>query len=223
MTTVALSARSRNEIGKGAARSLRRQALIPAVFYGPNLDPIPLSLNSTDLKNLTTMGGASESILIDLNIEQGEGTQSHRAMIKEIQTDPLKGTILHVDFYAISMDKKITLEVPITLTGVPAGATEGGILQQVLRTLEISCLPGQIPEALELDVTNLAIGDSLHVSDLEVPEGIEFLAEERLTIASVVPPTIVEEIEPEILVEEEEGEEVEEGEAAETKEEGDEK
>ena len=220
MATVALSARSRNEIGKGAARSLRRQALIPAVFYGPNLDPIPLSLNSRDLKDLTTRG-ASESLLIDLNIEQGGGTQSHRAMIKEIQTDPLKGTILHVDFYAISMDKKVTLEVSITLTGVPAGATEGGILQQVLRSLEISCLPGQIPEALELDVTNLAIGDSLHVSDLEVPEGIEFLAEERLTIASVVPPTIVEEIEPEILEEEEEGEEVEEGEAAETKEEGD--
>jgi large subunit ribosomal protein L25 len=221
MTTVALKAQSRKETGKGVARSLRRQALIPAVFYGPEVQPVPLAVQSRKLQTLISTG-AGENVLVDLDIENGEATQSHRALIKEIQTDPVKGTILHVDFYAISMDKKITLEVPITLTGVPAGATEGGILQQVQRTLEISCLPGQIPEALELDVTNLAIGDSLHVSDLEVPEGIEFLAEERLTIASVVPPTIVEEIEPEILEEEEEGEEVEEGEVAETKEERDE-
>ncbi len=142
-------------------------------------------------------------------------------MIKEIQVDPVKQTILHVDFYAISMDKKISLEVPITLTGTAVGVSEGGILQQVRRTLEISCLPDRIPEALEIDVSNLAIGDSLHVSDLEIPEGIEVLAEERLTVVTVVPPTKVEEIEPEIL-EEEEGEEVEEEEVTETKEEGDE-
>ncbi len=220
MTTVAFNARSRKETGKGVARSLRRQALIPAVFYGPELDPVPLALRSRELARLISTA-AGENILIDLNIEDGESTQSHRAMIKEIQVDPVKQTILHVDFYAISMDKKISLEVPITLTGTAVGVSEGGILQQVRRTLEISCLPDRIPEALEIDVSNLAIGDSLHVSDLEIPEGIEVLAEERLTVVTVVPPTKVEEIEPEIL-EEEEGEEVEEEEVTETKEEGDE-
>jgi len=222
MTTVALAAQSRTETGKGVARSLRRQALIPAVFYGPAVDPIPLILQSRELEKLITTG-AGENILIDLNIEDGKSTQSHRAMIKEIQVDPVKQNILHVDLYAISMDKKISVEVPITLTGTAVGVSdEGGILQQVSRTLEVSCLPDRIPEAFELEVTALAIGDSLHVSDLEIPEGVDILAEDELTVASVVPPTKVEEIEPEVLEEEEEGEEVEEEEeVAETKEEGD--
>ena len=221
MTTVALAAQSRTETGKGVARSLRRQALIPAVFYGPEVDPVPLILQSRDLEKLITTG-AGENILIDLNIEDGKSTQSHRAMIKEIQVDPVKQNILHVDLYAISMDKKISVEVPITLTGTALGVSEeGGILQQVSRTLEISCLPDRIPEAFELEVTALAIGDSLHVSDLEIPEGVDILAEDELTIASVVPPTKVEEIEPEVLEEEEEGEEVDEEAEAETKEEGD--
>jgi len=102
MTTVALAAQSRTETGKGVARSLRRQALIPAVFYGPEVDPIPLILQSKDLEKLITTG-AGENILIDLNIEDGKSTQSHRAMIKEIQVDPVKQNILHVDLYAISM------------------------------------------------------------------------------------------------------------------------
>ena len=221
MTTVALAAQSRTETGKGVARSLRRQALIPAVFYGPEVDPIPLILQSKDLEKLITTG-AGENILIDLNIEDGKSTQSHRAMIKEIQVDPVKQNILHVDLYAISMDKKISVEVPITLIGTAIGVSdEGGILQQVSRTLEISCLPDRIPEAFELEVTALAIGDSLHVSDLEIQEGIDVMAEDELTIASVVPPTKVEEIEPEVLEEEEEGEEVDEEAEAETKEEGD--
>jgi len=221
MTTVALAAQSRTETGKGVARSLRRQALIPAVFYGPEVDPVPLILQSRDLEKLITTG-AGENILIDLNIEDGKSTQSHRAMIKEIQVDPVKQNILHVDLYAISMDKKISVEVPITLTGTALGVSEeGGILQQVSRTLEISCLPDRIPEAFELEVTALAIGDSLHVSDLEIPEGVDVLVEDELTIASVVPPTKVEEIEPEVLEEEEEGEEVDEEAEAETKEEGD--
>ena len=221
MTTVALAAQSRTETGKGVARSLRRQALIPAVFYGPEVDPVPLILQSRDLEKLITTG-AGENILIDLNIEDGKSTQSHRAMIKEIQVDPVKQYILHVDLYAISMDKKISVEVPITLTGTAVGVSEeGGILQQVSRTLEISCLPDRIPEAFELEVTALAIGDSLHVSDLEIPEGVDVLVEDELTIASVVPPTKVEEIEPEVLEEEEEGEEVDEEAEAETKEEGD--
>ncbi|MFP3869389.1 MAG: 50S ribosomal protein L25/general stress protein Ctc [Syntrophobacteria bacterium] len=206
MAVSALKAQLREKTGKGVARSLRRQGFIPAVFYGPGVEPVPLAFSSKDLDRLFG-GGSGEYLLIDLNIENGESTQKHRAMIKEVQTDPVKQNILHIDLYGISMDKKITVEVPITLTGVSLGVTEGGILQQVRRTIEISCLPGRIPEALKVDMSNLGIGESVHVSDLDVPTGIELLAEEHLTIASVVPPARAEEIEPEIL---EAGEEVEE-------------
>ena len=221
MAHVALTAQSRKETGKGAARTLRRQALIPAVFYGPEVDPVHLSLKYRDLEKLIKTG-AGENVIIDLAIETGESTLSHRAMLKEIQMDPVKQTILHVDLYEISMDKKIQVEVPITLTGTPKGVSDGGILQQVSRTVEISCLPDNIPDAFELEVTGLDIGDSLHVSDLKIPEGIEVLEEEELTIATVVPPTKVEEIEPEVPEEEEEREEVEAEAVAETKEKGEE-
>ena len=221
METVALNVRSREETGKGVARSLRRQAQLPAVFYGRGVQPVPLAVKAGEVEKLIS-SAAGENVLIDLNIERDGSTQSHRAMIKEIQVDPVQRTILHVDFYAISMDEKISLEVPVTLTGEAVGVSEeGGILQQVRRSIEINCLPDRIPEALEIDVSNLAIGDSLHVSDLEVPEGVEVLAEERLTVATVVPPAKEEEIIPEIPEEEEEREEVEEEAVTETKEEGD--
>ena len=219
MAHVALTAQSRKETGKGAARTLRRQALIPAVFYGPEVDPVHLSLNYRDLEKLIRTG-AGENVIIDLAIETGESTLSHRAMLKEIQLDPVKQTIMHVDLYEISLDKKIEVEVPIILTGTAKGVSDGGILQQVSRTVEISCLPDNIPDAFELEVTTLDIGDSLHVSDLKIPEGIEVLEEEELTIATVVPPTKVEEIEPEVPEEEEEREEVEGEAVAETEEEG---
>jgi large subunit ribosomal protein L25 len=183
---------------------------------------MPLAVGAREVEMLIG-SGAGENVLIDLEIQKGKDSQTHRVMIKELQLDPVKQTILHADFYAISMDKKIALEVPITLTGVPEGANEGGILQQVRRSIEIYCLPDRIPEALVLDVSSLNIGDSLHVSDFEVPEGIEMLAEEDLTVVSVVPPTKVEELEPEITEEDELGEEVEEEAVSETKEEGEEK
>jgi large subunit ribosomal protein L25 len=219
MAHVALTAQSRKATGKGPARTLRRQALIPAVFYGPEVDPVHLSLEYRDLEKLIRTG-AGENVIIDLAIETGESPLNHRAMLKEIQLDPVKQTILHVDLYEISMDKKIEVEVPITLTGTPKGVSEGGILQQVTRTLEISCLPDNIPDAFELEVTELNIGDSLHVSDLRIPQDVEVLVEEELTIATVVPPTKVEEIEPEVPEEEEEREEVEGEAVAETEEEG---
>jgi large subunit ribosomal protein L25 len=207
MAAVKVRAQLRKETGKGAARSLRRRRLIPAVFYGPATDSTPLALEYRELQKILS-SGAGENALVDLKIENGTDTRSTPAMIKEIQRDPVKEVILHVDFCAVSMHKELTLEVPLTLTGAPVGVAEGGILQQVRRSIEISCLPDRIPEALELDVSNLAIGESLHVSDLNVPGGIEVLAEERLTIATVLPPAGAEEIEAETL--EAAGEEVEE-------------
>jgi large subunit ribosomal protein L25 len=188
----ALNAQVRKGTGKGAARSLRRQSLVPAVFYGSAVESVPLMVNPKDLKKLLATG-SGENVLFDLTIVNGGAEQSHRVMIKEIQVDPVKRTVLHVDFCLIAMDRKITVEVPIILKGVPAGASDGGILQQVRRTIEVSCLPDQIPDALVLDVSALGVGDSLHVSDLKVPESVELVEEGRLSVATVLAPTKIEE------------------------------
>ncbi|OPX34391.1 MAG: hypothetical protein B1H12_10135 [Desulfobacteraceae bacterium 4484_190.2] len=116
--------------------------------------------------------------------------------------DPVKDIYLHADFYEISMDKEITVDVPIHLVNSPVGVTEGGILQHTRRKLNISCLPDKMIDALELDVSGLAIGDSLHVEDIELPEGIVSLEEGHLTVATVAAPTIVEEEEEEVIEEE---------------------
>jgi large subunit ribosomal protein L25 len=105
----------------------------------------------------------------------------------------VRRTILHVDFLGISMDRQITVEVPINLVGDPVGVAEGGMLQQVVRSVEISCLPDRIPDTVKLDVSALAMGHSLHVSDLQVPEGVELLSDPRLTIATVLAPKRMEE------------------------------
>ena len=205
MHTVALTAQVRKDLGKGAARALRHQSLIPAVLYGRDLESVPLTVRPRDLAG--AIGTASaENILIDLTVADGESVQSHRAMIREIQVDPVKRDILHVDFLGISMDRQITVEVPVNLVGEPVGvsAATGGMLQQVVRSVEIACLPDRIPDALDLDVSSLAMGHSLHVSDLRAPEGVELLADPRLTIATVLAPKKVEEKPPEAVVEGEE-------------------
>ena len=192
MHTVALTAQVRKTLGKGAARSLRRQSLVPAVLYGRDVESTLLSVSPTDLERATSTASA-ENILIDLTITDGESMRNQRAMIREIQVDPVNRNILHVDFLGISMDRQITVEVPINLVGDPVGVSAGGMLQQVLRSVEISCLPDRIPDTLELDVSSLAMGHSLHVSDLQAPEGVELLSDQRLTIATVLAPKKIEE------------------------------
>jgi len=192
MHTVALTAQVRKTLGKGAARSLRRQSLVPAVLYGRDLESTLLSVSPGDLEKATSTASA-ENILIDLTITDGESMRNQRAMIREIQVDPVKRTILHVDFLGISMDRQITVEVPVNLVGDPVGVAAGGMLQQVLRSVEISCLPDRIPDTLELDVSSLAMGHSLHVSDLRVPESVQLLSDPRLTMATVLAPKKMEE------------------------------
>jgi large subunit ribosomal protein L25 len=194
MHTVALAAQARKSWGKGAARSLRRKSLVPAVLYGRDVESTLLAVSPRDVEQAISTGSA-ENIIIDLTITDGETSQSQRAMIREIQVDPVKRNILHVDFLGISMDRKITVEVPVNLIGDPVGvsAAAGGMLQQVLRSVEISCLPDRIPDTLELDVSSLTMGHSLHVSDLRAPEGVEMISDPRLTIATVLAPKKMEE------------------------------
>ncbi len=201
MPQLSLAARLRSDTGKGAARRLRRDYQVPAIFYGPNAQPVMLAVKFLDLQTLLK-GTGSENVIFQLQIESGQGTESKTVMLKELQTDPLKPVYYHVDFYEISMDKELTLNVPIHLVNTPAGAAKGGILQHVKRDLEVSCLPGNLVDFLEVDVSALDIGDAVHVKDLALPQGMKTTEDGDTTIAVVTAPHVVAE-KPEEVVEEE--------------------
>lgn len=189
MSMLTLAAVLRDTKGKGAARKLRRQDNVPAVFYGPSSNPMMLRIEKSALERLLREAGG-ENILLNLEIAGAEGAIDRRsAMIKDLQTDPLKGVVLHADFYEISMDKAISVNIPIELKGIPAGVENGGVLQHVRRELAISCLPNALVEKLELDVSGLDVGDAVHISDIQLPQGITALDEGHLTVAVVAAPT----------------------------------
>src|SRR5437016_12855088 len=216
--TVSLSATVREETGKGAARQARFQKKVPAVIYGHGRPTQTLMVDALALEKALT-GIEPESTLIELSVDG----KTSRTLIREIQRHPLRPDIIHVDFYEIRGGEKITLKVPVHLVGTADGVRNaGGVLDQVTREVEIEVLPENIPDRVELDVTALKIGDSLHVRDLAIPNA-KILTEAELTIATVVPPraeevaapspeAATEVAEPELIRKVREGEE-EEGEA----------
>src|SRR5262245_44101256 len=181
--TVTLSATARDKTGKGAARQARFQKQVPAVIYGHGRDTQPLLVDALALEKALT-GIEPESTLIDLTVD---GKKS-RALIREVQRHALRPDIIHVDFYEIKADEKVRLKVPVHLVGTPDGVRNaGGVLDQVIREVEIEVLPEHIQTRVELDVTVLTIGHSKHVSDLVIPNAV-ILTQGELTIATVVPP-----------------------------------
>ena len=185
-----LSAEIREGVGKGKARKLRTKGLIPAIFYSPQSQSIPLVIDSKEfVKTLQTEAG--ENVLIDLNIRKGDQADRKVVMVKDIQIDPLQGTTLHTDFYEVAMNEMVTVEVPIHLVGKPEGIKMGGILEQIRRVIQIQCLPGDIPKRIDVDVSSLKIGDSIHVQDIQT-EKAKILFDTNFTIATVVPPVVEE-------------------------------
>jgi len=185
-TTVTLTAASRTEIGKGVARDLRRNGRIPAVIYGRGRASQSLSISLHEMER--TLATASGTTIIDLNVDGS----TVKALIREVQRHPFRPGILHVDFYEIHEGETITLDIPIHLVGTPEGVRNaGGVLDQVVREIEIEVLPRHIPERIELDVSALGIGQSLHVSDLRI-ENATVLAEPGRTICTVVAPRVEE-------------------------------
>ncbi len=181
-----LKAEIREGVGKGAARKLRTRGLIPAIFYGPRIEAIPLVVDSKELiKTLKTESG--ENVLIDLEIRKGDQSDRRVVMVKDVQMDPLQRRTLHTDFYEVAMDEAVTVEVPVHLVGKPEGTKMGGILEQIRRVIQIQCLPGDIPKRIDVDVSSLEIGDSIHVQDIQV-EKAKILFDTNFTIATVVPP-----------------------------------
>ena len=206
MEQITLESQVRKSRGKGAARRLRRNDQIPAIFYGPKTEPIMLTVDYTQLIRVTDKSSA-ENIILDLEIKSDDGSETRKVMLKDIMVDPVKGNYLHADFYEISMDREITVPIPIHLVNTPIGVTNGGILQHIKRELSISCLPDKLIDSLDLDVGELDIGDSLHISDLDLPEGITSNEDAHLTVAVVAVPAVI--VEEEVEEELEEGAEVE--------------
>jgi len=201
----------RKESGKGPARRLRREGLIPAVFYGPKTDPIPLSLRPEDLRDaLSTAAG--ENALIFLRAEDDLKVSDKVVMLKDLQVDPLSRKFLHADLYEMAMDEEIEVEIPIHLQGDSIGVEEGGILQQISRELRVKCLPKDIPEGIEIDVSELKIGDSIHVRDIPLKEGVTVIADTDFTVLTVSAPAVEEK--PVVAVEEKPAEAEEKPEAA---------
>ncbi len=227
MKEVTFKVSARSEVGKEKAKKLRVKGLLPGVVYGEG-QATPIVFDAKAFEHLwhSTRG---ENVLVNLEIQNG-GLETRKSLIREIQRDPVWGKVLHVDFQHISLSKKISVNVPVHLVGLPVGVKDtGGILQHTFRELEVSCLPTEIPEHIEIDVSHLKIGDSVHVRDLKLATGIQILTAGDLSVASVVPPTVIKEgeleaaaevAEPEVITERkpEEGEEAEEGAEAKGKE-----
>ncbi|MFQ5697440.1 MAG: 50S ribosomal protein L25 [Myxococcota bacterium] len=191
MERLALEVSAREGRGKGAARRLRATGQVPAILYGSGSDPVPLAVDAHLLDRVLLEGANS---VLDL---QGSGTsQGTLALVKELQRDPVSRRVLHCDLYVIDVQKKVTVTVQVHCEGRAVGVElHGGVLDTLIREVEVSCLPLEIPDAFTLDVSGLEIGDALRASDLSLPEGVELLADPDLTIVHVVAPRVEEEAE----------------------------
>ena len=190
MKEVTLEARSRKGEGKGEARKLRAGGKIPGVVYGKGEKPMAIELEHESFHN-AMRGISGENLLINLSVD-GK-TAKKKALIREVQRDPVDGRLLHIDFMHISMKDKIRVDVPIELTGMAVGVKDfGGIMSWVIREVEVSCLPADIPDKITIDVSELKIHDSIHISDLPVQKA-EILDSPERTVVSIVPPTVIKE------------------------------
>lgn len=184
MASARLSGSVRENRGKGVARSLRTSGRVPAVIYGHGREPQSLSIDTRELEKLLSHISA-ENTVIDLSVDG----KSARTLIREIQRHPFKKQILHVDFQELVAGEKVIVRVPIVLMGVPAGVRmDGGVLDQTLRELEVEVDPANIPNHIEVDVTELTIGSSVHVSDITLPEGVEIVGDEDASVCVVSAP-----------------------------------
>ena len=187
MGDILLKAQVREETGKEISRKLRAQGLIPAILYGPSVQPIPLVVNPTAVLKILEKEQAASSFL-DLEITDGKNSQIKKVLIKDVDFHPATDQLIHVDFYQITVGKELTLDVPIVIVGKAKGVEKGGVLEQNLRELTISCLPKLVPSHIEIDVANLDIGDSIHVADISVAEGIKIENDPQVPVVTLVAP-----------------------------------
>src|SRR5881296_3047992 len=188
---VKLKAEPRTATGRSAARRLKARGIVPAVVYGGREESQPLQVSARDISAMLSHA-SGENILVELEIAGHKGTRT--ALLQEVQHSPVGGDVLHVDFHAISMDEKIQADVPLEALGIPTGVKNfGGLLDQNLRALAIECLPRDLPDKITVDVSALNIGDSIHVRDIKLPDGVTAKTPVDLTAFSVLAPVVEEE------------------------------
>ncbi len=176
-----LNADIRTKTGNG--RALRREGLMPAILYGPGTESVPLSVNISEFeKALKNSKTRMAQTVFNLNTQNGKRS----AMVKELQRHPMTGAFLHADFYEVAMDRKVKVKVPVTTKGIAKGIDFGGMLQVIRRELDVRCFPNEIPNRIEIDVTELNVGDANHVKDLKPEGNIEIIEDAEFTVLTLL-------------------------------------
>lgn len=186
MATEHLDVVVREGRGRSYRNRLRAEGKIPAVVYGRAVGSLPVEVETRAMERLIDRHGAGG--LVELSLKGSGRAKKYHAIIKDIQYHPVKRHLQHVDFQQISLKEEVTTHVPLRLVGEAHGAKKGGLVEQHLRQAEVSCLPTRIPEAIDVDISGLDLGESLHVKDLEVPEGVRLLTDEEISVVSIIAP-----------------------------------
>jgi large subunit ribosomal protein L25 len=192
METVEITIERRSQGGKGAARRLRRAGSIPAVFYGPERATTAVSMRAEEFEHKLTHLEGSHLIRLLATRPDDRDLHDKMALVREVQRHPVTDRVLHIDFYEVDLTARLTVSVPLRFVGKAAGVVAGGILQPVLREIEVDCLPTEIPEFIEVDVSRLGIHEAVHVSDVRLPEGVVAVTSAGKTLVTVLPPTVEE-------------------------------
>ena len=191
--SVLLKANSRQLVGRAQVKQLRAQGRVPAVFYGKRTPATNLEIDSKELKILM-QHASGENVVVDLEVEQKGAKVKKLALLQDVQHDAMSGRILHVDLHEIAADEKIKAQVVVEAEGEPVGVkTFGGILEHILRELHVECLPKDLPDKITVDVSNLNVGENIHVSEIVLPEGVQVLNTKDLVVFAVAAPAVEEE------------------------------
>jgi large subunit ribosomal protein L25 len=209
---IKLKAKQRETSGKGAARRLRQNKAIPGIVYGPESEPVMLSLDAIEFDKIIRENG-STGLFFNLKIE---GNKSKTVMLKEMQMDTFGLNYLHIDLHEIDMDTKVTISIPVEVVGKSKGVEEGGVVQTIRRELDVVCKPADTPESIQIDISDLGIGDSVHVEEIDLGDNVEIPFDVDFTVITIGAPTEEEEEieEDEDLLEEGEAEGETDGEGA---------
>jgi large subunit ribosomal protein L25 len=189
MQRLTLEVEVRRELGKSAVRKLRRAGRVPGVLYGRGFDPVAVAVDARALE-ATLQKLAGGNVLLDVVVREDGQTRTELAMLQEVQRDVLTRQVLHVDLHRVSLTEKVYTRLPVRLRGEPRGVREGGILEFLRHEVEVAGLPTDLPDHLELDVSNLGVGHSLHVRDLTVPAGVTVLTPADETLVTVLAPAL---------------------------------
>ena len=193
---VSLKATRRTALGRNAVKKVKTAQGVPAILYGQGVEPQPLQVERRAIDTVLSHA-VGENILVNLEIEDGAKSAPRLALINEVQHHPVNRSILHIDFQAVSMNETLVAEVPIEPTGEAVGVkTGGGLLEQSLRSLEVECLPKDLPDIIRVDVSHLGLGSALHVSDLPALPGVKYLLDGEITVFLVSEPKVSDEAAP---------------------------